>query len=100
MKFGDGLRRRHNMGSERTVNEALRQTLELEVVQLAVGFSTRFRKRVDRAFRRSRPSPKWKQRLQTAHVLAPVRAPGTFEISVPKDRKTITNETTCAIVIY
>jgi hypothetical protein len=43
------------LGSERTVNEAIRQTLVLKIVKLAVGSSIRLRKTTDRALWSSWP---------------------------------------------
>jgi hypothetical protein len=90
MKFGDGKSR--GMGSERTVNEALRQTPELEVAKLAVGFSARPRKTSDRALCRSSSALyQTKEEINASSLVGAARAPATSGSSVPTNRKTMTD---------
>jgi hypothetical protein len=61
--FVDGIRERRIkwlllLGGKRTVNEAVKQTLELEVVKLAVGSPAKLWETSDRALWRSLPPPK------------------------------------------
>jgi hypothetical protein len=72
--FGNGIRDRGIkqqlfLGGQRTLNEALKQTLVLEVLKLAVGFSIRLRRTSDRAWRKSWSPPKRKKRLSASQVL-------------------------------
>jgi hypothetical protein len=50
------------LGGRRILSEALRQTLKLEVINLAVGSPVRLPKTSDRTLRRSQPLPKRKKR--------------------------------------
>jgi hypothetical protein len=52
-----GLKQQPLPEGKKTLIEALRQTLELEVVKLTIRFFTRLRKTSDRALWRSRPHP-------------------------------------------
>jgi hypothetical protein len=69
--FGNGIRDwgikwQLLLRGEKTINEALRQTLKLEVVKLLVGLLSGFRKPVT-ALWRSRAPPKRKKRLPAAY---------------------------------
>jgi hypothetical protein len=72
--FVDGIRYQGTkqqllLESQRTVNETVRQTLELEFVKLAARSSIRLWKAGDRALWQSQPPPKQKKRLLTSYVL-------------------------------
>jgi hypothetical protein len=58
------------LGDKNTLNEALRKTLEMEVVKLAVKSPLRLRKTSDKALWRSWLAPKRNKRLPTAYVPA------------------------------
>jgi hypothetical protein len=76
-----GVKQQLLLGSKGTVNETLRQTLELKIAKLAVRSSTRLRKTSVRTLWRGWLPPKWKKRLPTAYALA------TFRGSVPTNQK-------------
>lgn len=50
------------LGDNKTLSKALWQTLEVDIVDLTVGFSTRLWKLSDRLLWRSQLAPKWKKR--------------------------------------
>jgi hypothetical protein len=56
--------------AKKTLKEALIQTLELDIVKLAVRSSIRLQKTSDRASWRNRPAPKRKMRLLAAYMPA------------------------------
>jgi hypothetical protein len=57
------------LGSMRTLNETLRQILQMEITKLIVGSSIRLWKMSMRTLWRSQPPPKQKIRLLTAYML-------------------------------
>jgi hypothetical protein len=56
--FIDGIRQELHLGGKRTLTKAVRQTLDLEVLMLAVGSSIKLEKTSDTALWRSQPPPK------------------------------------------
>jgi hypothetical protein len=76
------------LGGERILNEVLRQTLELEVVQLAVRSSTILQKTSDRALWRSQPPSKMKEETTDILGAGAVGASVTSRSSVPIDNLT------------
>jgi hypothetical protein len=65
------------------INKALRQTLDVEVIKLKVGFFTRLWETSDRALWRSQPGLKWKKRVCFWHY----RGTGHFHKFCPHKLK-------------
>jgi hypothetical protein len=82
MMFGDGIRGRDIqqqllLGSKRNINEAIRQTFELDIVKPAVRSPIRLQKTSDRALWQSWHPSKQKKRLPTAYM-PPLRGTSNF----------------------
>jgi hypothetical protein len=76
------------MGSKRrTINEALRQAFELNVIKLAVGSPIRLWKNSDRALWWSWPPPKQKEEITDSLCAGIVGVLATFEGSAPRKPK-------------
>jgi hypothetical protein len=81
-----GIKQQLLLVGKRTLKEVLKQTLVLEVVKLAVGFSVRLQEISDRALWKSWPPLKRKKNYLRVNTDA-VGAPATSRSSVPTDRK-------------
>jgi hypothetical protein len=65
-----GIKQQVLLGGKRTINETFRQTLELEVLTLAVWSSFRLQKTSHRTLWKCQPSPKRKKKLLTVYMPA------------------------------
>jgi hypothetical protein len=68
-RIRQGIKQQLLLGSERTVSEALQQTLELEIANLVFGSSDRLWKTSDWTLWRSLSPPKGKQKWQYVYGL-------------------------------